>query len=219
MKRCTICSEEKAEKEFGPSKSSRDGLRSSCKPCESERTSKIRQKLNANASERIRNDGDKMCSECGETKSLSEFVVSILCSDGRAGYCSACDRKKRRERRSDPSRNKMQLETERRYRAERPEFCLWLSARRRAKKRGIEFSISTSDITIPDVCPILGIPLGKSGKRGPSSGSPTLDRLDNERGYVPGNVAVISHRANTLKSNISLDEIRRLLNFLERHLA
>jgi hypothetical protein len=37
--------------------------------------------------------------------------------------------------------------------------------------------------------------------------SPSLDRIDPSRGYIPGNVQVISNRANLLKRDGTLREI------------
>jgi hypothetical protein len=45
--------------------------------------------------------------------------------------------------------------------------------------------------------------------------SPSLDRIDNSKGYVKGNVAVISFRANTLKNNATADELRAIANFMD----
>lgn len=46
--------------------------------------------------------------------------------------------------------------------------------------------------------------------------SPSLDRIVPERGYVAGNLRVISNRANTLKNNATIDEMRLVLADLER---
>lgn len=83
------------------------------------------------------------------------------------------------------------------------------AAKHRAKIKGIPFSITDQDILIPEFCPVLNIPL-VSGSRcgsGGKSNSPSLDRLDNEKGYVPGNVWVISHKANTMKGAASWDQL------------
>jgi hypothetical protein len=72
-------------------------------------------------------------------------------------------------------------------------------AKDRSKKSGIEFSIEKSDIIIPEVCPYLGIEISQS-KGGKTDNSPSLDRIDNSKGYVKGNVEVISSRANTIKN-------------------
>jgi repressor of nif and glnA expression len=45
--------------------------------------------------------------------------------------------------------------------------------------------------------------------------SPTLDRICNGRGYVKGNVRVISWRANSLKRDANIEEIRSILKYME----
>lgn len=89
------------------------------------------------------------------------------------------------------------------------------SARHRAKVKQLEFNISEEDIVIPDFCPITLSPIEKErvGRKGPGPNSPTLDRIDNSKGYVKGNVRVISYRANQKKSDLSLDEIKRLYEY------
>ena len=85
----------------------------------------------------------------------------------------------------------------------------------RAKKKGIEFTITEDDIHIPTHCPILGIELRRS-PRGFADASPALDRIYNTKGYVPGNVHVISTRANRLKSDASIEELRAIVDYLDR---
>lgn len=46
--------------------------------------------------------------------------------------------------------------------------------------------------------------------------SPSVDRIDNSRGYVKGNVAIISNKANTKKGELTIDEVRSLLIYMER---
>lgn len=87
------------------------------------------------------------------------------------------------------------------------------AARRRAKLAGLEFSISVNDFEIPDICPITNQKLSKAiGKR--NANSPSLDRIDNSKGYIPGNVACISWRANRLKWNGSLEEFKNLVTYM-----
>lgn len=88
-------------------------------------------------------------------------------------------------------------------------------ARSRARARALPFDLLPADIVIPSHCPVLGIELTIGGGRGFRDSSPTLDRVDNNLGYVRGNVAVISYRANRIKNDASLDELRRLVTFLE----
>lgn len=82
------------------------------------------------------------------------------------------------------------------------------SARSRARKNNLPFDITEDDFEIPATCPILGIPLIRgSGKL--SSNSPSLDRLNINKGYVKGNVQVISYKANTMKSDATMFELFR----------
>lgn len=97
-----------------------------------------------------------------------------------------------------------------------PAIVLWRNARNRAKKRGIEFTILPENIVVPHTCPVLGIPLIiANGAAQP--GSPSIDRIDPRKGYIPGNIAVISHKANTIKSNSNVAEIRAVLAYMEAH--
>ena len=91
------------------------------------------------------------------------------------------------------------------------------SARRRAKRDGLPFDLTHEDITIPERCPALGIPLAPStaGRQGGDDASPSLDRLVPELGYVPGNVRVISRRANSIKQNAAPDELLAVAAWME----
>lgn len=99
-----------------------------------------------------------------------------------------------------------------------PERRLWASARARALKSGRAFTIVETDVVIPAVCPVLGIPLTvHAGYR--NDNSPSLDRIDSTLGYEPGNVAVISWRANRLKSAMSLEEVESLARYMRGKIA
>lgn len=85
----------------------------------------------------------------------------------------------------------------------------------RAKKRGLEFNISVVDIVIPNVCPIRLTPF-VFNEGHVQDNSPSIDRIDNDRGYVKGNVRVISYRANAMKNNCTDPNImRRLADYME----
>lgn len=86
-----------------------------------------------------------------------------------------------------------------------------------AKKRGIEFNLTTADIDdigIPLQCPVLNIPIyfyrGKS-----KDDSISFDRIDSTKGYQKDNVIIVSNRVNKLKSNATLEEIKKIHDFFE----
>jgi hypothetical protein len=82
------------------------------------------------------------------------------------------------------------------------------AAKSRAKEKNLEFNITVEDIVIPEKCPLLGIELmhGDGTRKTCKSSSPSLDRIDSSKGYIKGNVWVISHKANTIKSNSTYEE-------------
>ena len=90
------------------------------------------------------------------------------------------------------------------------------NARRRAAAKGIAFSITKDDIVIPETCPILGVPLQFPDGVGPHDYSPSLDRIRPELGYVPGNVLVISYRANRIRNDATAEELARVLAYARR---
>lgn len=85
-------------------------------------------------------------------------------------------------------------------------YHLFTAAKHRAKFKLLRFEITLDDIKIPEFCPLLGIRLC-SGTGVVSDSSPQLDRLRPELGYIPGNVAVISKRANSIKQDASAEEL------------
>lgn len=104
-------------------------------------------------------------------------------------------RKWQREKRTDPEYRQQLNEYQKKLRRSNPERTMLNRSKSRAKDFGREFNLTIEDIVIPDICPILKIPLF-SGEGRVIPNSPVLDRVNNDLGYIKGNVRVISHRAN-----------------------
>ncbi len=79
---------------------------------------------------------------------------------------------------------------------------LYKLARKRALAKGLEFNIELKDIHIPKKCPILKVPLICSTRY-----SPSIDRIYPDKGYIKGNIAVISTLANSMKANATPKEL------------
>ncbi len=83
-------------------------------------------------------------------------------------------------------------------------------ARARAKENGLRCTIRLRDIIVPDCCPITGRKFNFRAGPKVSPDSPSLDRVDPRKGYVRGNIWVISFRGNRIKGSLTPDEIVRL---------
>ena len=84
---------------------------------------------------------------------------------------------------------------------------IYNATKSRALRNNIEFTIQLSDVVVPTHCPYLGIPL-IPGEGSIQDTSPLLDRIDNSKGYVKGNVEVVSYLANRAKSNMSVEQLK-----------
>lgn len=92
---------------------------------------------------------------------------------------------------------------------------LLISAKGRAKRSDMDFSISEKDLVIPEFCPLLGIPIFISNEKA-SANSPTIDRIDNTKGYTKGNVMIISYKANTCKNSLTMEQLRLFASNITR---
>lgn len=131
---------------------------------------------------------------------------------GLAGVCRECQSKINADRQQRRTAKAVASDPD--YFRKRVQKYLWGLSRRRAKDKGLEHTISVDDIVVPDTCPILLVPLS-AYRGGFDRSSYSLDRIDSSRGYVPGNVQVISWRANVIKSSLTIEEVRRLLTYME----
>lgn len=83
-------------------------------------------------------------------------------------------------------------------------------AKKRARSKGLEFSITASDVILHAICPIIGVAITAPG----TWHGPSLDRRDNSLGYVPGNVHLVSKRGNTWKGHRASEDFERALSYL-----
>jgi hypothetical protein len=187
----------------------------------------------------------KTCSKCETTKELTEFNKDKTKKDGHRSECRECEKEAKKLYRENNKEKILEkeklyyennkekiiesrklyyennkekvLERSRLYNENNKEKELLRYARRRARKKDLPFSIVEEDIKIPDVCPVLGIPLF-SGEGHAIDNSPNIDRIIPEKGYVAGNIRVISFRANRIKSNATVEELRAVLKDLQKQL-
>ena len=96
------------------------------------------------------------------------------------------------------------------------------SAKKRALKKGVPFELTRDDLkemyeNMPSVCPVLGIKIEHSEiglTKFQSNNSPSLDKIDPKKGYIKGNVMIISALANRIKTDASAKDIKKVYDFL-----
>lgn len=115
-------------------------------------------------------------------------------------------------RRWDQDNHARKMELQRARRDADPAKYLWRHAYDRARKKGVPFSITVDDVVVPEVCPVLGFPMVFGVRHSPFA--PSLDRIRPELGYVPGNVQIISNRANMMKNEASPEELVRFARWV-----
>lgn len=167
----------------------------------------------------------KCCIKCNIEKEDSEFPK-------RLNECKLCYNEKRREYKKQWRHNKEALDKyrekqnllkrlkykedinfrerykkqSREWRHKNPQKSILKDAKRRAKQKNLPFNLSEEDIVIPNLCPILKIPLNKNSGLWKDD-SPSIDRIIPEKGYIKENIIIISYRANRIKNNHTLQEI------------
>lgn len=105
-----------------------------------------------------------------------------------------------------------------RFRLNHPTKSMLTQAKIRAKLRNLPFNLDLEDLVVPEFCPILGIKLEFSYGKGAKQNNPSIDRVDNLKGYTKDNIKIISRRANTYKSNLTVSQVETLLKYMRGQL-
>ena len=90
----------------------------------------------------------------------------------------------------------------------------------RAKANNLPFNLTVEDLVIPEVCPVLNIPIhqswGSVDVEANKDSCPSVDRVIPSLGYVKHNVRVISARANRIKTNSTPEELWLVFDYALR---
>lgn len=166
----------------------------------------------------------QVCTTCGQEMPLGEFWKQPSKVSGYQAECKYCMRGRNRRW---WKKNKVAARIRyhgywSKHRLARPEYSIWKACKDRASQYGMEFSLLLEDIVIPERCPVLGIKLEAGMGRGRGLGlihrdkSPSIDRVDNSKGYTPDNILVVSYRANRIKSDATVEELVAVSEFYRR---
>lgn len=144
----------------------------------------------------------KVCKECNQSLNLNKFslIEKWNINSGTKDVCKKCSIKIRQTEKLN-----------RDWKVDAAKL-LYKNIKSRCKRIGREFSIELEDIIIPEKCPVFGFELKREDKQTWMC-APSVDRIDSSKGYIKGNITVVSRRANILKRDATIDELEQLLNY------
>lgn len=149
---------------------------------------------------------NKLCKTCG-----TEFLPvtnKVHCSES----CRLEHHRKLRQEEyySDHDENKERNKAlSQQARDKDPLRYVYKGRKSKAKAQGIEFTIKYSDVIQPDICPILKTPFERH-----TWAAASIDRIDNNKGYTPDNIQVISRKANVMKNSASPEEMLKFADWV-----
>jgi hypothetical protein len=162
---------------------------------------------------------EKICTKCRAVLPLSLFSKDKYKPTGYRSACKPCSAKEFSSYlKTQCYRDRLEKYKQQRQRAKAESpivswaSCAFYAAKQRAKKSGLEFSITKDWIVsnAVEVCPLLGLTLDYGAKKSHDSCA-SLDRRDSSLGYTPENCKVVSFRANRIKNNATIEEMERLV--------
>lgn len=137
----------------------------------------------------------QICNKCNIEQDLKDFAKHYKknkdgspAGNGHRANCRKCENK-RRKKSYDSN----------------PITRMLMNSKSRARQSGLLFNITIEDVPIPKYCPILEIKL-ELGKANQYDSAPSIDRIDSTKGYIKGNVRVVSFMANKMKSNATKEQ-------------
>jgi hypothetical protein len=165
----------------------------------------------------------KICNTCKQFCFYTEYTKNSTAKDGLQHNCKSCDNERQRKRRIE-KRDEL-LEYGRKYQTKRRnnfDYRLQMllnASKQRALSKGREHTITLQDIKdkypVDGRCPVFGTLL-QFNSTGFRDSSPSIDRIDSNRGYTVDNIQIISWKANQIKRNASLEELILLVNYLNQ---
>ena len=133
--------------------------------------------------------------------------------DGYASRCKQCLCECNTAKR-DENRTRYNIERQSKLAAD-PRIQLLNAARYRAGQQDVPFDLTLKDIIVPELCHVFGVPLVRGiGKVWDYS--PTLDKIVPALGYVVGNIVVVSHLANRIKSDATPEQLTLVASFYSK---
>lgn len=145
-----------------------------------------------------------ICNSCEKDLDIDQFPVRNDRSGRLRPYCYSCANESQRARYL-------------KYKRTQPFKLKNVRTKIKAKRDNVPFDLTPEYLESiwTGVCPVLDTPIKIDGEKG-SDDLAELDRFIPDKGYVQGNVTFLSRRVNRLKSDITIEEVRKLASWMER---
>lgn len=135
-----------------------------------------------------------ICKTCGNDREEKHFSIKPECKTGYdLSRCKLC-KKSAYDWKQTPLNKK-----------------IFNRVKARAKRLGREFNLQLDDIVLPTHCPIFG----HEFIYGHSDWTYSVDRIDNSKGYVKDNIVIVSNKANRLKNDASIEDLKKIVSYYE----
>ena len=145
----------------------------------------------------------------GVSRQRMKQVIDRYVPNWNDNYGQAVNRKMREEERFRKWGYKEDTSL---YHAKREKFR---NKKNSSSGKGWEWTVEFGDLTWPTHCPILGLELDFFAEMRQEN-SPSFDRIDPTKGYIKGNVQIMSWRANRIKNDGSALEHRKIAKYLDK---
>ena len=174
----------------------------------------------------------KVCRDCGRELSLDMFYKN---GTGYRPECKDCKKKaeveyrannleavrERYRKRYHKNRDK-EIASMKKYQAKLKETNYFkfsiMNKKKTVLREGILWDLDEEYLRdiFTGVCPVFGCAIHVGGVKDDCKAE--LDRLVPSKGYVKGNVRWISRRANRIKSDATIDELKKILKYMEEQI-
>lgn len=138
--------------------------------------------------------GHRECVDCKTVLPFSMFHKHKGCFSGVNTVCKICRKPNSKSQWKNTS----------------PEQKMLQRCKTRAQSKGLEFNLTIDDFVIPNMCPVLLVKFNTSNDY-----TPSVDRINPQKGYVKGNVQIMSNKANRMKSDATLQELRSFSKWID----
>lgn len=148
----------------------------------------------------------KTCTQCKEEKPIEDFYKHSKGKEGRSSWCKSCTRAAVTRYRQSPEGRKKHNEQNKKYQgtylhnSSRRAVCLYWAAKKRAQNRLLDFDLTPEWLKerLDAGCALSGLPFNYTNGV-PHVDSPSIDRIDSEKGYTQSNCRTILFGLNSFK--------------------